>query len=38
MGGRHEGPAPDTDLFMAVVVIALITALAIVLILAAQSG
>lgn len=38
MGGRHEGPEPNTDLFMAVVVFALITALAIVLILAAQSG
>ena len=38
MGGRHEGPEPGTDLFMAVVVFALIAALAIVLILAAQSG
>jgi hypothetical protein len=38
MGGRHEGPEPSTDLFMAVVVFALLAALAIVIILAAQSG
>jgi hypothetical protein len=34
MGGRHEGPEPSTDLFMAVVVFALIALLAIVIILA----
>ena len=38
MGGRHEGPEPNTDLFMAVVVFALITLLAVVIILAARSG
>jgi hypothetical protein len=38
MGGRHEGPEPRTDLFMAVVVFTLLTALAIVIVLAAQSG
>jgi len=38
MGGRHEGPEPNTDLFMAVVVFALLALLAVVLILAAQSG
>jgi hypothetical protein len=34
MGGRHEGPEPNTDLFMAVIVFALIALLAVVIILA----
>jgi hypothetical protein len=38
MGGRHEGPEPSTDLFMAVIVFALLALLAIVIILAARSG
>jgi hypothetical protein len=37
MGGRHEGPEPNTDLFMAVVVFALIALLAIVIILALRN-
>src|ERR1022692_1342053 len=35
--GRHEGPEPNTDLFMAVVVFALIALLAIVIILALRN-
>ncbi len=34
MGGRHAGPEPGTDLFMAVIVFALLALLAIVIILA----
>jgi hypothetical protein len=37
MGGKHEGPEPNTDLFMAVVVFALIALLAIVIILALRN-
>ena len=36
MGGRHEGPEPRTDLFMAVIVFALIALLASVIIPALQ--
>jgi hypothetical protein len=32
MGGRHEGPEPSTDMFMAVIVFALLALLAIVII------
>jgi hypothetical protein len=38
MGGRHEGREPNTDLFMAVVVLALVTLLAAVITLALLSG
>lgn len=37
MGGKHEGPEPNTDLFMAVIVFALIALLAVVIILALRT-
>jgi hypothetical protein len=38
MGGRHEGPEPGTDLFMAVVIFALLALLAVIITLALASG
>jgi hypothetical protein len=37
MGGKHEGPEPNTDLFMAVIVFALLALLAIVIVLALRT-
>lgn len=34
MGGRHEGPEPGTDLFMAALILALVALLAIIITLA----
>jgi hypothetical protein len=38
MGGRHEGPESGTDLFMAVVIFALLALLAVTITLALASG
>jgi hypothetical protein len=38
MGGRHQGPDSGTDLFMAAVIVALLTVLAAVIVLALVSG
>jgi len=38
MGGRHEGPEPATDMFMAAIILALVTLLAVIVTLALLNG